>query len=328
MELRITVILPAYNAEQYLSEALDSIASQTRHPDSVIIVDDGSTDGTATIARDWISGCNLHAQLLLQKHKGAAAAQNHALHHTKSDLIAILDADDIWLPNCLEVLEHAFQTNPGLVCCFGDAEVFNANGLIARSFFREKSIQSLAHEKGHHGLRIINESVYNSLLSYSYHPPTCSTLLSRCAIETSGRFDESFEVGYDHDLFLRLSRLGRFGYYPFPLSKVRRHDENLTHDSNALHFHQNIVAILTKMIQNSKELDLSTSELHHTLEAGAKHAQILLYIASTRGLRSYLQTRQSLKGTDFVTPTLQPRHFLRALYYSTLLGTSKIGARA
>lgn len=290
------------------------------------MVDDGSTDGTAEQVRDWLTKCDLNARLIRQENKGAPAAQNHALRHINSDLIAILDADDIWLPNCLEVLERAFQTNPGLVCCFGDAEVFNANGLIARSFFREKSIQSLAHETGRHGLRIINESVYNSLLSYSYHPPTCSTLLSRYAIETAGRFDESFEVGYDHDLFLRLSRLGSFGYYPFPLSKVRRHDENLTHDSNALKFHQNIVSILTKMIRHSQELNLSTSELHHTLEAGAMHAQILLYISSTRGLGSYLQARQNLKGTDFVTPTLQLRHFLRAIYYSTRLGSSRIDA--
>ncbi len=172
-------------------------------------------------------------------------------------------------------------------------------------------------------MRVLVDSVYQSLLdSYCIH--VNSTLMSRDVAVSIGGFDESFVNAVDFDFFLRLSRLGQFAYYPFALSQIRRHGRNLTHERNALRVHRNTVAVLRKMIDNSDELELRAKELQATKQAGAKQADIVLYLSSQQGLASYRNAREQLESTDFVRPRLQSRHVLRAFCYSIL---RFIGAR-
>lgn len=323
MTFRISILIPAYNAEAFIREALDSVARETRRPDEVIIVDDGSTDGTVEAVREWMARSDLDVRLLRQDHRGASAARNTALRHARSELVNFMDADDLALRNRLETLEGAFQNNHGLVCCFSDAEVFNATGRIVQSCIAGKEIEFLSYDEQGDGLRVLIDSVYQSLLD-SYCITVDSTLMSREVAVSIGGFDESFVNAEDLDFFLRLSRLGRFAYYPFALSQIRRHGRNLTHARNALRIHRNTVAVLRKMIENSDELDLCAKELRATEQAGAKQADIVLYLSSQQGLASYRNAREQLESTDFVRPKLQSRHVLRAFCYSIL---RSIGAR-
>jgi glycosyltransferase involved in cell wall biosynthesis len=106
----VTVITPAYNAELTIAAALDSVLQQTVKPAEVIVVDDGSTDGTAQIVqryRDWV-------YYFRQENCGPAAARNVGIALAKGEILAFLDADDVWPSNALQLLLTAVSRDPAV----------------------------------------------------------------------------------------------------------------------------------------------------------------------------------------------------------------------
>lgn len=95
---KISVVIPAHNAEKHIEEALLSVANQSLPPDEIIVVDDGSTDGTAELVKGL---SDVAAVLLRQQNGGAAAARNYGITQASFPLIAFLDADDLWVPSKL-----------------------------------------------------------------------------------------------------------------------------------------------------------------------------------------------------------------------------------
>jgi glycosyltransferase involved in cell wall biosynthesis len=95
--LLLSVIIPVYNGERYLAEALESVLLQTYCPGEVIVVDDGSTDGSAEVARSFAA----QVTLCTQPHSGAAAARNKGIELSRGSLLAFLDADDLWVEDKL-----------------------------------------------------------------------------------------------------------------------------------------------------------------------------------------------------------------------------------
>jgi glycosyltransferase involved in cell wall biosynthesis len=95
--VRISVLVPCYNAAAYLADALDSVLAQRPAPDEVIVVDDGSADGSLAIARRYEPRVRVHAA----EHRGISATRNECLRHATGDVIAFLDADDLWTPASL-----------------------------------------------------------------------------------------------------------------------------------------------------------------------------------------------------------------------------------
>jgi glycosyltransferase involved in cell wall biosynthesis len=110
VEPRIAVVIPAWNAERYLAEALASVFAQTLPPAEVVVVDDGSTDRTAAVAAD-VPGVTV----VRQANAGAAAARNRGVVASSAPLIAFLDADDLWLPEKLARQSAAIEDGAGLV---------------------------------------------------------------------------------------------------------------------------------------------------------------------------------------------------------------------
>jgi len=94
----VDVVIPAWNAERFIEEAITSVLSQTRPPRTIVVVDDGSTDGTAAIAAQLDPA----VQVVAREHEGIGAARNAGIAATTSDLVAFIDADDVWLPTRLE----------------------------------------------------------------------------------------------------------------------------------------------------------------------------------------------------------------------------------
>src|ERR1035438_4421395 len=96
MGMKISVVIPAYNAASFLPRCLKSVFAQTLKPEEVIVVDDGSSDNSAALAEE------LGAKVIRCQNGGPAAARNAGIHSTSSDWIAFLDADDMWAPKKLE----------------------------------------------------------------------------------------------------------------------------------------------------------------------------------------------------------------------------------
>ena len=116
----ISVMIGAYNAEPYLAEAIESVFAQTHRPLELIVVDDGSTDGTAAVAQAY--GDRL--SFAQQENGGNGAARNRALQLATSDYFAFLDADDRFTPQKLELQLAALDADPGLDVVFGHVQEF------------------------------------------------------------------------------------------------------------------------------------------------------------------------------------------------------------
>lgn len=118
----ISVIIPVYNCEQYLAQAIESILAQTYKPIEIIVIDDGSTDKSGKIAQSFAPAviyCHL-------EHGGVAKALNHGINLAQGEYIAFLDADDLWVADKLTLQMRAFQDNSQLEAVFGQIRQFKS----------------------------------------------------------------------------------------------------------------------------------------------------------------------------------------------------------
>jgi glycosyltransferase involved in cell wall biosynthesis len=171
----VSVIVPAYNAEPFISEALDSAFAQDFRPLEVIVVDDGSTDRTAEIAAGY------ELQLVRQPNRGPAAARNAGLARASGEYIAILDADDVWPEDRVSCLVEALRC--GADIAFGLSQIFLTPGQPKPAHFPER----------------LTEPVQN-------HMPAMMT--RRAVFELVGAFDEDLRLSEDVDWFMRARDAG------------------------------------------------------------------------------------------------------------------------
>ncbi len=123
---RVSVITAAHDAAAYLSTAIESVLAQTYSDWEMIVVDDGSTDSTASIA----SGYGERITLVQQAHAGVSAARNAALRHACGEYVALLDADDAWLPSKLERQVAELGAHSGCGLCYTDAASIDEGGAV------------------------------------------------------------------------------------------------------------------------------------------------------------------------------------------------------
>jgi len=117
---RVSVIIPVFNGELYLAEALESVLAQTHRPFEIIVVDDGSTDGTAAVAQRFGAAVRYDPR----PNGGAAAARNRGIELAAGDFLAFLDADDVWVDDKLANQMQAFADDPALEIVFGEVQQF------------------------------------------------------------------------------------------------------------------------------------------------------------------------------------------------------------
>jgi glycosyltransferase involved in cell wall biosynthesis len=116
----ISVIIPAYNAERYLGESIASVLAQTPRPHEIIVIDDGSTDGTANVAQSFLS----LIRYKWQPNGGAGAARNRGVELACGNFLAFLDADDLWTEDKLARQLAVFEKDPALEMVFGHVQQF------------------------------------------------------------------------------------------------------------------------------------------------------------------------------------------------------------
>ncbi len=128
--MKVSAIVPAWNAAETLCETLDSIASQTVAPDEVIVVDDGSTDDTARIA----SGHPINARLVQTENCGLPSALNTGIATSTGDAIAILDSDDLWMPEKTRLQIAAMENDPAIDVVVGHFSTFECPSISPERF--------------------------------------------------------------------------------------------------------------------------------------------------------------------------------------------------
>lgn len=208
----VAVVIPVY-AARYLAEALASVFAQTRLPDEVIVVDDGSPDRQAL--EETLELYGDHVRALAQLNHGAGAARNLGIRSSHADLIAFLDADDCWEPHYLDTQLKRLAAHPECDVVYSDATYFGDTPLAGRRF--------MAFAPSH------GEVTATSLLALRCHVPLSASVVRRAALIREGLFDTSLRRGQDFDLWLRMALRGvKFTHHRLPLMRHRIHADNLS----------------------------------------------------------------------------------------------------
>ena len=151
----ISVIIPAYNRERYLPEAIDSILSQSYRPIDIILVDDGSTDGTADVAASFSED----VRYFFQPNSGCGAALNTGLTKADGDYLSFLDSDDLWTKNKLKLQIDALNSDPEIDMVFGHVTHFFSPELGRQG--RKRYICPTGKMPGYHaGTMLIKRSTF------------------------------------------------------------------------------------------------------------------------------------------------------------------------
>jgi glycosyltransferase involved in cell wall biosynthesis len=200
----VAVIVPAYDAAGFLGRAIRSVRAQSRPPREIVVVDDGSRDGTADAARAL--GDDL--VVLRQENRGPGAARNRGARAARASLLAFLDADDEYLPEALATLEDALAAHP-------EAEV--ASGATLRVSDRATTREPPEGTLGAAGRAVVLADFFAAARRHTF-VYTNSVMVRRRAFDAVGGFREEVRFGEDVDLWGRLAGRYAWAYVDVPLS--------------------------------------------------------------------------------------------------------------
>jgi glycosyltransferase involved in cell wall biosynthesis len=204
----VSVVIPAYNVEQYIGRAIDSVLSQSRRAEEVIVVDDGSTDDTKKVIQQYGSDI----QYIYQEKAGASIARNRGIEEANSRWIAFLDADDEWLPEKLKIQLALMERNPDLVWSYTNYTIKQVSDGTQKPSHESDEIVRLLDGK---------EYFEDYFKAYLIGAPTSTiTMIVRNDIlKDAGMFLAGQKWAQDADLALRIAyRWPRIGYISEPLS--------------------------------------------------------------------------------------------------------------
>ncbi|MDX6637121.1 MAG: hypothetical protein QOJ01_632 [Solirubrobacterales bacterium] len=219
----VSVVIPVYNGERFLAEAIESVLAQNYEPLEIIVVDDGSTDGSAAIAERY------PVILLRGLNRGRSQARNAGIEAASGELVGFCDADDVWLGERLNLQVRHLLDHPeeGAVACM--MEVFVEPGIERPRWLRGVLAET-------------RRSLMPSAL-----------LIRREVLDRVGGFDPRFEVGEDGDLMLRMKESGvRMGSVDRVLFRYRIHDANSLHDRE--HHRKALFRVIHESVKRKRRL--------------------------------------------------------------------------
>jgi glycosyltransferase involved in cell wall biosynthesis len=265
----VSVIIPTHNCADYIADAIESVLAQTYGEYEIIVVDDGSTDGTKSALAPYMG--KIHH--LHQDNRGVSAARNAGIARARGEYIAFLDADDIWFPMKLDLQVRALKAHPEAGLAFTDFLDFDESGVTrqsrlntwpqARAWFDRQRIEDTEIACG---------PMYEDLLQTNWIHAS-SAVVKRHVLGVVGLFDEACLSGEDTELWLRVARQHPLLCVNRVLSGYRYRSESLCGptDSRAMRINRIVVQVLEKHLQQRL--------IPHGLEGSAKAALCQRYWA-------------------------------------------------
>lgn len=276
----VSVIVPAYNAAEFIQRTLASLEAQTRMPDEVVVVDDGSTDGTSAEVDRFAQSTRMKLVLERQPNRGSATARNSGIRRSSGEMIAFLDADDEAYPRFLELALAGLTRYSHWGACFSDREVVDAQGNVMGNDLDHPGFQRIEKERrDEHFVELTDESLFAKLLPGSVIPMTI--VCRRDAVEAVHGFDETIRIHEDRLFLLHLIKHGvKLGYVDLPLGTWQRHERNKTGPANALPGLVSTDRILGKILAEKAELRLTAEELQVLEDSRRQLGAAWIYAAS------------------------------------------------
>ncbi len=217
---RVSVIVPAYNAAAYLPYALDSVLAQTFAGWEIVAVDDGSTDRTAAVIESYQPALRGRCRYIHQPNRGLPAARNAGMRAARGDLIALLDADDVWLPHRLERGVRLLDAHP---------DVALVHARVARIDARGAVIGQLKVTP-----RYLSGNIARHIYTRRAHIVCPTVMFRRRCLDTAGWFDENMRATEDRDLWFRIALRYRIAYINEVLAYYRLSPSAMTTDLDRL----------------------------------------------------------------------------------------------
>ena len=210
----VSIIMPAYNVERFVGEAIASVRSQTFSDFELVIVDDGSTDATAAVIERH-AHVDHRVRLLCQANRGLSAARNVALQQARGSYIATLDSDDAWVPSFLAVQVAILERRP-------EIDIVTANAWFRGGAFSGRTAGPCPDPRPDPDLRQLLEDETAVFIM---------SVFRRRVYETIGGFDEAFRSNEDYDFWIRAALAGfRFARNDTPAAYYRRRDDSVSAD--------------------------------------------------------------------------------------------------
>ena len=213
---KVSVVIPVFNGERFIGDAIRSVLGQTFGDFEIIVVDDGSTDQTEKIVRQFSDRVAYHRQ----ENRGAGAARNLGVMCASGEWIAFLDADDIWYPQKLAVQFEALAMNPAIAFVYSDMDTIDVHEAILQRNFLTTQVTTQVKRRRRKKDRDL------ASLGFGRQPfPYPSTvLLKRELFSQSGGFSPLFRRNYheDFDLFARIAHVAPLHFLPQSLVQYRQ----------------------------------------------------------------------------------------------------------
>ena len=214
--MKISVVIPTFNRISLVARAIDSVLKQSLNPYEIIVVDDGSDDGTSEMIQNKYKSI----KLIQQQNNGVSAARNNGIKHAKGDWIALLDSDDEWTEKKLENQVDRLIKTPEYDFCHTN-EIWIRNGVRVN--------QRKKHEK-------YGGYIFDKCLDICRISPS-SVLFRKNILDHVGWFDDQLPVCEDYDLWLRITSEYRILFIDEPLIiKYGGHDDQLSHSVESIEF--------------------------------------------------------------------------------------------
>jgi alpha-1,3-rhamnosyltransferase len=273
-ESRVSVVVPSYNHAPFVGAALRSVFAQTHAPARLLVIDDGSRDGSPRVIEGVLRDCPFPCELIARGNRGLCATLNEGLAKTAGEYFAYLGSDDLWLPGFLAARVALLEGRPRAVLAYGHAYLVDERGTAV-----DCTLDWARYADG---------DARAMLLEETYAPMSPTVVHRRSAVERHG-WNERARLE-DYELYLRLSADGEFAFDPRVLSAWRRHGTNTSGD-----FVWMIEARLEAQRNAAPHLGLDAAQLER-YQRGLSFAgaEDLLRLGDKRAALKYL--RRGLRG--------------------------------
>lgn len=227
--MKASVIVPMYNAKAYIGKTIESILPQLDSDMELLIIDDGSTDGSTQIADSYACG-NVH-RISIPNSGGPARPRNEGIRQAKGEILFIFDADDLMLPGKIADTLAAFAQHPDAAMVFTDFQSIDGNDkLLNPDYLGKYDVMKKYRNTDGKAALVPRADAYRSL-AFENYIGTSSVAIRKGILSEIGDFDASLKNSDDRDMWFRITRQHDVAYLPRVLHAYRVHGQSISHRS-------------------------------------------------------------------------------------------------